>query len=296
MLRPQTGKKVWLGAAAAGVGMMLLGGVLAQFGYWAPFQLLVPFGVLLVIFGLIFGLHAARDARFEAKLLSGEDVIARWRVAPADWEKFAAFDAARGLDFPNHVWLPSETPPDGVEIIIGSTHLMLGLTLVSFKDPVVNVKLLTLVQLPSDPPCIELAIRSIDKHESVFYVRLPVPDAARAETERAIAHLKRCRLASGAQIAQKRFRYDLGKNVPEGIAQTGLGPRSGGFVTRNRSKVRLWGCSTALFLPLLSAPIGGMVGRALGPEWAMSTIIGAVAIAFVIGIGTMIATKWPSPA
>lgn len=294
MLSARGRMTAWQAVSAIGGAMIVLAIVLARLGRWELFQLLLFSGALTAIIGLIFLFHANRDARSEKRLREGKDVIARWRVAPGEWEKFAAFDAVRGNSFASEAWLPAETPADGVEVIVGKHHILLGRSLLAFHDQLVSISLLCHIELPADPPCIELAIRSIDKHQSAYFVRLPIPAQARAEAERAIEHFERCRVPGGAQIAHERFRYDLGKNVPEGIAQIGLTPPRG-FAGRNRQRLRGWGCATAIVVPMLGVPVGSMVGEALGPQWGVSTMAAGVVVGLVVGIATLIVARKRAP-
>lgn len=295
MLRAETKKAVWLGAAAFGFALIVLAVLIYSDDRAGLSQLGGFFGALLVVFGLIFGLHAARDARAGARIRAGADVIARWRVGPAEWERFVAFDAARGESFASAAWLPSETPADGVEIVVGAGHVLLGDALVAFEDALVKTSLLCLVELPSDPPCLELVVMTRGKSESVFFLRLPVTENARADAERAVTHLHDRAEPGGAQVACKRFDYDLGKNVPEGMTQVALAPPRPGFASRNRQQVRTWGYAAAVFVPLLGVHFGSVVGQAIGGHWGLSTMIGALVLGIAIGLGTWTATRKGKP-
>jgi hypothetical protein len=289
MVRTETKKKIWLGGAAAGVAMMALAILIYSDERSGLSQLLGFAGALAMIFGLIFGLFAARDAGFEARLRAGKDVIAKWRVSAEDWDRFCAFDAGRSAFFSNAAWLPGETPADGVEIVVGKTHILVGDSLHAHKDSLTNTSLICGMMLPADPPCMELVIRTHDKSEDVFYLRFPVPADAGASGERAVQHLSK-RGSWGAKIA-RRFGYDFGRNVPEDLEQVLADVPRRGLLGRNRNQLRNLGCSVAILTPLLGIHFGSMVGHAIGIEWGFALTVAAVLSGLAVGIWTWIANR-----
>ncbi len=292
MLTPRNLRTMWLAMAACGA-------LLVAYAIWLPvpdgYDLTGPFavaGMLLIVVGAVLGAHAQRAVNAEKRLRSGADVVARWRVDAATWERYSAFDAARAPVALNEIWLPSKTPADGVEIVVGARHVLVGHCLAAFEDPLVKINLLCLIELPSDPPCLELVAHSTGRGGRAFFIRLPLPEAARAQTERAIAHLRDRAQPDGAAVAQARYCYDLGANVPRGLEQT-VAPAPAGWISRNRLQVRGWGCTTAIFIPFLGVQFGSMVGDSIGPGGGLVTMAGALAFGIVLGMAVLLVTRAP---
>lgn len=79
-------------------------------------------GACVLLFGVLMGGSAHRAARAQARLARGEGVLARWRVAAADWQAFLARErelGARDDSWPNAAPLPEALPPEGIDIVIG---------------------------------------------------------------------------------------------------------------------------------------------------------------------------------
>ncbi len=98
---PLVGAWISLGVAAVAVGWLLLQW-LAGDALFAAFGYTMHAITLLAVFALIAGLAVAlllrRFARVRADLLSGRNVIARWTVAEAEFEVFAARAVAADRD------------------------------------------------------------------------------------------------------------------------------------------------------------------------------------------------------
>jgi hypothetical protein len=80
------------------------------------------YGVMALLGGGYTFMSMHRDLRAKEALARGEDVIARWRLAPDEWRAFLAMNQ-QGLEAdgaqPNELVPRDEIPPEGVEIIIG---------------------------------------------------------------------------------------------------------------------------------------------------------------------------------
>ena len=87
-------------------------------------------GVSAVIFGGGSALFRHFDVRAKEKLGRGEDVIARWRVAPEAWRAFVAMDQKwneqGGANLYNELSLPAEVSAEGVEVIAGRSAIQVG--------------------------------------------------------------------------------------------------------------------------------------------------------------------------
>lgn len=73
-------------------------------------------------------IQALFHIRGMAKLEAGIGRVARWHVGALDWEKYRAADSARVASDPrflvNDLWLRKQTPPEGVEVIVGEKALI----------------------------------------------------------------------------------------------------------------------------------------------------------------------------
>lgn len=88
---------------------------------FAMVVVITPFAPVVLIQGLLFGLG-------KAKLDAGVGRIAQWHVPAADWDRFRAFDDARvaayGRTLLNDLRIREVTPPEGVEVVVGKTSLI----------------------------------------------------------------------------------------------------------------------------------------------------------------------------
>ncbi len=151
----------------------------------------IALGIPAVAFGLIFLVQALLVARGRSKLLAGNDVLARWHVAPADWDRFRTFDAARGASEPfqlaNDLWIRKTTPQQGVDVIIGKTSLVVDDSyhvLRPYGLPELRA-VNRLVATGHAPECLEFRLAYPTRGGSRYTtLRIPVPSHARSESLR----------------------------------------------------------------------------------------------------------------
>lgn len=120
-----------------------------------------------------------------SRLMAGKDVIARWHVGAAEWDRFRAFDAIRAAE---QLWLRNDlrirkrTPPQGVDVIVGRHSLIVDGSYHHVSGKIAG-RQINWLNAPADPECIEFPKSyphskggSLD-----LTLRVPVPASARAE-------------------------------------------------------------------------------------------------------------------
>ena len=87
------------------------------------------FGAMGVMVGGLVALFQHQNVRAKQALARGEDIIARWRVAAADWQRFVATDPQWSSHANGRLneFVPSaEAAPDGIEVIVGKAGVQIG--------------------------------------------------------------------------------------------------------------------------------------------------------------------------
>lgn len=188
------GRRALLSAAVIAVGVLLVWFGAHEHGRAVESGLAIAsiaLGIPAVAFGLIFLVQALLLARGRSKLLAGNDVLARWHVAPADWDRFRAFDTARGASEPfqlaNDLWIRKTTPPQGVDVIIGKNSLIVDESyhvLRPYGLPELRA-INRLVATGHAPECLEFRLAYPTRGGSRYTtLRIPVPSQARGESLR----------------------------------------------------------------------------------------------------------------
>lgn len=62
-----------------------------------------------------------------ARLMSGKGHLARWHVTAAEWGRFRALDEVRAAEDPslrNDIRIRKQTPPQGVDVIVGTSSII----------------------------------------------------------------------------------------------------------------------------------------------------------------------------
>lgn len=171
---------IWFGAARREAGTEDWPGVTATIA-----------GVSLTFIMVFFLPRALFHIRGEAKLLAGQDVLGRWHVTPADWERFREFDDARSAS--NLYWLSSDfwfrkrTPAEGVDIIVGKRSLLVDGSYHVLRPRGIPelTAIRRLAPIGGYLDCLEFALRYPHKGGSAYSaLRIPVPVAARDEAQR----------------------------------------------------------------------------------------------------------------
>lgn len=152
-------------------------------------------GFTLAPFGFVFLIQALFAVRGKARLLAGHRVIARWHVCPAEWEQFRALDSRRsGADpsFVNDLWVRRSTPPDGVEVIVGETGLLVDGSYHVLR-PRGLPELREVGWIDGPPTCLEFALRYPRGRfggSVPTTLRVPVPAGSRGAAQRIVDHFR----------------------------------------------------------------------------------------------------------
>ncbi|WP_424461746.1 hypothetical protein [Ottowia sp.] len=166
-------------------------------------------GALLLLFCSIPAIQALSSWFGMARLMRGENVVARWQVNPQDWKRFLAFDKARGArnwqrltNVMSRSWRPN-CPPQGIEVIVGRKSVLID-------GSYCTVRSIFLVQWigteSAELDCLEFHLPRSSFRGPVWHpkLRIPVPGQAKAQ-------------------ATLAYQWHSTRVVPEGVA---FGPRA----------------------------------------------------------------------
>lgn len=172
-------------------------------------------GLTLLAVCLYYAVAGALAARGSARLRAGFDVVARWQVPPADWDRFRAIGLAdTGVSLPLlkdlHFHPRRVTPPEGVEIIAGQRGVLIDECFFAVAPGKAN-GLESAGWAKTSPPCIALVIRNWTRTPSSsttsrWLLLLPVPWSARTQGEQALAHYRRA-IDGIVDLGVLAFRY-----------------------------------------------------------------------------------------
>jgi len=160
-----------------------------------------------------------------ARLQAGAGRITQWQVSAADWDKFRALDAERaGADpmfLANDLWIRRQTPPEGVEIIVGKKALIVDGSYHPLRmngiPELRSIGWLDNAPRPGRPPdCLEFLLAyPAGRYGGVRYtcLRVPVPEAARARGLSAYRHfapaLEKRRAKGAIALRNPRRTYQI---------------------------------------------------------------------------------------
>lgn len=151
----------------------------------------IALGVPAAAFGAFFFAQALLFARGCSKLLAGKDVLARWHVGPAEWDRFRVFEASRvatdPFQFANDLWIRKITPAQGVDVIIGKTSLVVDDSYhVLRPHGLPELRAINrVVATVGAPECLEFRLAYPSRSGSRYTtLRIPVPNMARGEALR----------------------------------------------------------------------------------------------------------------
>jgi hypothetical protein len=195
-MRNPLSKALWsIGLCVLGVGVVLL-------AYTAHIQIgkttstvLAIIGITLAMIFLFTFLWALFSAVGYARLMSGNGAIARWHVTAGDWDRFVAFDKIRAAEHPslrNDMRVRRQTPPQGVDVIVGRGSIIVDSSYHSIAGQAGGGRQINWLNAPVDPECIEFP-KSYPRSKggSVdLTLRVPVPASARAEGVRVFEHYR----------------------------------------------------------------------------------------------------------
>ena len=175
----------------------------------------IALGFTLAPFGFVFLIQALFAIRGRARLLAGHRMIARWHVYPADWERFRELDSRRsGEDhaLANDLWVRRATPPDGVEVIVGETSLLVDDSYHVLR-PGGLPELREIRWLEGPPTCLEFALRYPRGRyggTQPMTLRVPVSASGRDGARRVVAYFEpRLRRSPGLALRYPPRTYRI---------------------------------------------------------------------------------------
>jgi hypothetical protein len=160
---------------------------------FAMVVVITPFAPVVLIQGVLFGLG-------KVKLDAGVGRIAQWHVPAAEWDKFRAFDHARvaayGATLLNDLTIREVTPPEGVEVVVGKTSLIVdGSYHVLRLNGLPELRMIGWLDnaaTPNRPPdCLEFKLvypRSRYGTATTMHLRVPIPADAFEQAKLAYYH------------------------------------------------------------------------------------------------------------
>jgi hypothetical protein len=191
-----------LSKALWSIGLCVLGAGLVLLAYLAQVQLGKTTSTILAIIGttsatifLFTFLWALFSAIGYARLMSGNRAIARWHVTAGEWDRFVTFDKVRAAEHPslrNDMRIRKQTPPQGVDVIVGRGSIIVDSSYHSISGQAGGARRINWLNAPVDPECIEFP-KSYPRSKggSVdLTLRVPVPASARAEGVRVFEHYR----------------------------------------------------------------------------------------------------------
>lgn len=189
-------KALWsIGLCALGAGAVLLGYIAhAQLGKTTS-TIVAIIGLSLAIIFLFTFFWALFSAIGYARLIAGHDVIARWHVTPADWDRFRTFDKVGAAEDPslrNDMRIRKQTPSQGVDVIVGRGSIIVDFSYHSISGRAGGGRQINWLNAPVDPECIEFP-KSYPRSRGGtvdLTLRVPVPAPARAEGVRVFEHYR----------------------------------------------------------------------------------------------------------
>ena len=195
-MRNPVSKALW----SAGFLVLGVGLVVYAFGSHvdrtvpATNAVMTPFvvGLVMALISLPIFLWALFSAIGYARLMSGNGLITRWHVSAGEWDRFRAFDEIRAAE---HSWLRNDmhirnqTPPQGVDVIVGRGNIIVDGSYHSITGLDFQGREIGWLNAPVDPECIEFPKTYSRRGGADYYtLRVPVPASARAEGVRVFEH------------------------------------------------------------------------------------------------------------
>lgn len=153
-------------------------------------------GLTSGVLGFVVALFTQIDARRKARLMRGDDVIARWRVDPARWHAFVhlneKLDTERGA-LRNHLSIRRNAPAAGIEVIVAKAALQVDgdFHALSFNG---NPAITSLTRQPGPPPYLEfrLSYTGADYSASLDWaLRFPIAAGSESDAARVQSHYSR---------------------------------------------------------------------------------------------------------
>ncbi len=256
---------------------------------------LVPMlgGALVALIGVAFGIHFGRAVYGQAQLRAGRDLVARWWVSAADWNRFRAFDDAREPYAHSDLRYRPRTRPDGIEVIVGERALMVDGSWHLVQGKISSEVPSGICWFEVAPCCIEIVWTMQTKNSTLLkLVRLPVPEAARAQGERVFDHFKAMIPEGRREWMEENFDYDFGARMPKGFEAGREVPVQTVFANRTNRKRRDAGFLIAYAGAAIAAMAWYVQFEDLLPRpWAGGIAIGVLSVAILAAGFTLIFTR-----
>jgi hypothetical protein len=181
-------------------------------------------GGLVGAYALILGLNAVVRAKDAARLSSGRDLVAHWRISARDWANFLADDEARrnvtGLR--NRLRPSRRAEEDGFEILLGRNALLCDGACHNLRTGgIANLlggELREVSWVNGSGHALEFLRVYLggDSYKKADVLRMPIPPDARAQAEAAQNHFR-------ARLSPERRRATRAHYLP-GVANSDEGP------------------------------------------------------------------------
>jgi hypothetical protein len=153
-------------------------------------------GIVIAPIAFLLLIRALFNTWGRAKLVAGQDVLARWHLSADEWERFTAFDRARDEQ---DYRLVNNLRPDGarlqrgIDVIIGKKSALIGDSYhVLRKGGIPGLTTIQWLTAPADPECLEFGIVYPRHRTAHLYMafRFPFPATARGDARRVYDHFE----------------------------------------------------------------------------------------------------------
>jgi hypothetical protein len=147
-------------------------------------------GMIVMPIALVQLATALLLASGRSKLQAGTDLLARWLVTPAEWERFRAFDRIRAAAAPglaNDIVYDDERPERAIEVRVGKHSVQVGDSYHVLRPwGIPGLQQIYWLPAPADPECLEFHVIYPRRYGAGLRlaVRFPVSPAARADAVR----------------------------------------------------------------------------------------------------------------
>jgi hypothetical protein len=178
-------------------------------------------GALLLMVCSIPAIQALSAWIGRARLLRGEDVVARWHMSSRDWKQFLAFDKTRGAsdwrrlsNVMSRSWRP-DCPPQGIEVIAGRKSVLIDDCYCACPT-IYLVQWLGIEGAAFD--CLEIHLSN--SHGPAWFPKLRVPVPRHAAAQATLAYqCYRSRVQPGSLVSGPRSRaYRVARRLSLGGA------------------------------------------------------------------------------
>lgn len=197
-----------MAAIMGGVALAGAAGIVAGLLIWrddgeesALSAALIGIGILATIMGTAFCVMGLWGRAVILRIYKGKNLIARWRVSPADLDVFRSADAARSARGPEFhaVWTPPDpSPAEGLEVRFAADAVLMGDDY--FALPVIGLVNFSAVQpINATLACLEFRVNWSEARGATVQwlktqsslLRVPTSPDAPDEAARALDHFRR---------------------------------------------------------------------------------------------------------